>query len=125
MPRVDPQIQETVDFYETAPDSLLDEYEAALDDDDVDKATTLRRRFLSAAHSPPQFPPPQAPPLTRRAARPLSYTEYPPVPGDMVYTSVNGHYARLLSVSSDKELAVVKEWTGAYVVPYTSCKRTR
>lgn len=125
MPRVDPQIQETVDFYETAPESLLDDYEAALDDDNVAKATTLRRRFLSAIQGPPQIPPHQSPPLHRTAAHPLSYTEYPPVPGDMIYTSVRGRYGRLLSVSSDKELAVVKEWTGAYVVPYSSCKRTR
>lgn len=116
MPQIDPEIAQTAELYDVAPDDVLDAYEAALDDDDEALAHQIRTSFFSENHPHP---------LTKKQARTLSYIDYPPKIGDMVYVAVNGHYARLLTISSDEELAIVKEWAGAYVVPYSSCKRIR
>lgn len=99
-----------VQFYETARECDLEEYEARLDQDDVDGARKVLSQVL---HSETQV----------TAGR--DYLEEPPQRGDMVFVQTTGRYSRLLAISDDRKKAIVKDWLGAYVVNYQDLRRVQ
>lgn len=107
----------TARFYQTAPSELLDRFEDALDEDDDVLARAIRDEFLHQADNPP---------VTNKTAKddPHYLTEEPEV-GDMVFVNTLNRHARLIAISDDKKLALVKEMYGAYTVPYEKLRRVR
>ena len=105
---------ETVVFYRDAPEHLIDKFESLLDEGDEPGAKTLIQQWFDSRHA-----------QTVTAGKKTKYTEEPPQIGDMVVVMTTGNYARLIATSDDKELALVKEQFGAYVVPYDKLIRAR
>ena len=108
----------TARFYQTAPSDFLDRFEDALDADDTVLANAIRDEFLAQADAP------LAETKTAKINDPNYLSEDPEV-GDMVFVMTLNHHARLLAISDDKKLALVKEQFGAYTVPYERLRRVR
>jgi hypothetical protein len=111
------EIATTARFYQTAPSSLLDRFEDALDADDTVLANAIRDAFLTEADSPQE--------TVKTAKDDPSYLSEDPEVGDMVFVSLSNRHARLIAVSDDRKLALVKEQFGAYTVPYETLRRVR
>lgn len=99
-------------FYQISDDEDIERFENALDVDDHKAAmrvvdTTLSQHERSALRVDPD------------------YLSLPPQVGDMVYVQSIGRYAKLLSISDDLELAIVREEFGCYPVKYSDIKRVR
>jgi hypothetical protein len=114
---MDTEIARTARFYQIAPSELLDRFEDALDNDDTVLASAIREEFLSQADSPTE--------ITKTAKEDPAYLSEDPEVGDMVFISLSNRHARLIAVSDDKKLALVKEQFGAYTVPYDKLRRVR
>lgn len=95
-------------FYDSATDAELSDYESALDNGDVGHA-----RQIIVEHA-----------SKKQAAR-QGFLDEPPKPGDLVYVQHTDRYGTLETVSEDGTLAVVNSWFGPYTVPYNKLHRIR
>lgn len=107
----------TARFYQTAPSDVLDRFEDALDNDDEVLARAIRDEFLHQADASPS--------LTKTAKDDPAYLSEEPKVGDMVFVSLTNRMARLIAISDDQQLALVKEQMGAYTVPFDKLRRVR
>lgn len=114
---MDNEIARTAQFYQTAPSELLDRFEDALDNDDRVLASAIRDEFLTQSDSPPA--------TTKTAKDDPFYLSEEPEVGDMVFVSLSNRHARLLAISDDRKLALVKEQFGCYTVPFDKLRRVR
>lgn len=103
-------------FYQLASEDELEEYEAALENGDSRRAMEIVEKFFRSDY-------PQS--FEVEAKKAPGYLELPPEPGDMVVVLNTNHYARLVAVSDDREIALVKEEFGAYPTPFSNIRRTR
>lgn len=115
---MDTEIARTARFYQIAPSELLDSFEDALDNDDVVLANVIREEFLTQADVPPAA-------IEKTANDDPAYLSEDPEIGDMVFITISNHHARLIAISDDRKLALVKEMYGAYVVHYDKLRRVR
>jgi hypothetical protein len=114
---MDMEIARTARFYQIAPSELLDKFEDALDADDVVLASAIREEFLTQADSPIE--------ITKTAKNDPAFLSEDPEVGDMVFISLSNRHARLIAISDDRKIALVKEMFGAYTVPYDKLRRVR
>ena len=107
----------TVRFYQSASDELLDCFEDALDNDDPVLAEAIRDEFLTQA----------ATPETTKTGKidEHAYLSEDPQVGDLVFNNLTNRNCRLLAISDDRKIALVKEIWGAYVVAYDKLRRVR
>jgi len=105
----------TARFYRIAPEKVLDQFENSLDEGDRRSAERLMNDYL-ARHDSPFF---------HMAKKEPDYLEGDPEIGDLVYIKNTGRYARLISMSKDRQIALVKEMLGSYTVPYETLRRVR
>lgn len=106
----------TARFYQVAPEEVLDQFENAMDDGDCRSAERIMNDYLGRNDNP--F-------LYHMAKREPDYLAGDPEVGDLVYIMKTGRYARLITVSKDKQIALVKEMLGVYTVPYETLRRVR
>jgi hypothetical protein len=106
---------ETVVFYQKAPDEWINQFESLLDEDRVEEAHNLVQKFFDEEFSKQSI-------VGKKRSE---YTQEPPEPGDMVIYVPTRRHVRLLSISDDKQLCLVKEMLGAYVVPFDKVVRVR
>lgn len=112
------EIATTARFYQTAPSDFLDRFEDALDADDTVLANAIRDEFLAQADAP-------LPETVKVAKDDPEYLREEPEVGDMVFVMTLNRHARLIAVSDDKKMALVKEQLGCYTVPYERLRRVR
>ncbi len=104
----------TANFYQMASDQQIEEFETALDNDNTALATSIVENFQPTAAT-----------TVEAKVKTPDYLDSPPDIGDMVIVVNSGHMARLIAISDDKELALVKEEWGAFPTPYQNLKRVR
>lgn len=110
------EIFRTARFYQTASEEEIDQFESALDQGD-----NLRALEIVKSHTAKSYPLS----FDLAANKEPNYLDESPEVGDMVFVTSSNHYARLISISDDHEIALVKEEWGAYTVPYASLRRVR
>jgi len=98
-------------FYKLAPEEKIQQYENALDDNDHKTACMIREEFLFGAVSEEEY----ARAATEKTANEQSHSGIQV--GDMVYVVPTRRFVRVISISDDYQMAVVKEQFGAYAVP--------
>lgn len=103
-------------FYDVASPEEMDAFERGLDEEtEESRAAALRVVDSVLLSSETQ----------RVAAKDPTYLEQPPEVGDMVFLIPTSRYVRLLAVSDDRELALVKEQMGCYPIPFRDIRRVR
>ena len=107
----------TVRFYQSASDELLDCFEDALDNDDPVLAEAIRDEFLTQA----------ATPETTKTGKidEHAYLSEDPQVGDMCFLNTCNRHVRLIAISDDRKLALVKEQFGVYTAPFDKLRRVR
>lgn len=106
---------ETIVFYRHAPEDLVENFESLLDAGKERDAKKVIQGWFDSYYTKQ---------VTAKKP-PTDYTKEPPQVGDMVIIIPTGRYARVMSISDDGALCVVKEQLGAYVVPYNKIIRIR
>ncbi|SRR6266705_2788282 len=104
----------TANFYRTASDQQIEEFETALDNDNTALATSLVENFQPIETT-----------TVEAKIKAPDYLDLPPEVGDMVIQVSTGHMVRLIAISDDKELALVKEEWGAHPAQYADLRRVR
>lgn len=104
---------ETVIFYQNASDEWIERFEELLDEGKEFEAHDLIQTFLNKHFS------------EKVGKKRKEYSQEPPEIGDMVLVTSTRRYARLLAISDDQKLCLVKEVYGAYVVPFDKVIRVR
>jgi len=107
----------TARFYQIASEEEIERFEEALDANDYKAALAIVESFHNQGYPPKPF--------DLEAKRQPDYLELPPEVGDMVLIVNTNHYARLLAISDDRELVLVKEEWGAYPTKYENIRRIR
>lgn len=103
-------------FYVVASEEEMDDYERKLDEEtEESRAAALRVVDSVLLSSETQ----------RVAAKEPTYLELQPETGDMVFVIPTSRYVRLLAISDDRELALVKEQMGCYTIPFRDIRRVR
>jgi len=99
-------------FYKLASEEKIQQYENALDDNDPKTACMIRDEFLFGAVSEEEY-------ATTTPTEKTAHEQSPsPIRvGDMVYVIPTRRFVRVISISDDYQMAVVKEQFGAYAVP--------
>lgn len=111
------EIFRTARFYQIASDEDLEEFEAKLDAGDSVGASELVTRFFREACPQPAF--------EVQAKKEPGYLEEPPKVGDVVLIVSTGHYAKLLAISDDQEIALVREEWGSFPTKFDNIRRVR
>lgn len=114
---MDAELARTARFYQIASDDLLDSFEDALDADDRTLAFAIRDEVLQGYLGEPN--------MSRRALSNPTYLSEEPEVGDMVFVNPSSRHARLIAVSNDRKMALVKEQFGCYTVAYADLRRVR
>lgn len=112
------ELFKTARFYQLASLEDIEEYEAALDTGDNRRALEIVDNFFRSGY-------PQLFSLEAERRKDPGYLELPPEPGDMVLVVNTNHYARLISISDDREWALVKEQWGVYPTQFSNLRRVR
>ena len=109
---MDAEIARTARFYQLAEDEVLDSFEDALDADDRVLAFAIRDEVLLRGEQ-------------RVAKMAPTYLSEEPEVGDMVFVHPTSRHARLIAISNDRKMAIVKEQYGSYTVQYKDLRRVR
>lgn len=110
-------IFKTARFYQIASDEEIERFEEALDEGDYKTALAVVHSFHDLGYP--------TKPFDLEAKREPDFLELPPEVGDMVLIVNTNHYARLLAISDDRELVLVKEEWGAYPTKFENIRRIR
>ena len=106
----------TVNFYRHASEQQIEAFEDALDIDDTKRAHEIIENFQASDKLSFEI---------EGKIKAPEYLESPPEVGDMVVQTSTGHMVRLIAISDDKELALVKEEWGAHPAQYADLRRVR
>jgi len=106
----------TANFYRMASDQQIEEFETALDEDNTKRAHEIIENFRPGIATTIEI---------EAKVKAPEYLDSPPEIGDMVIQTSTGHMVRLIAISDDKELALVKEEWGAHPAQYADLRRVR